>query len=270
MRFIYISGEIKIMNPEDIENIVDIVPEKSRNALFESPLRSIGYAINGFINLKLGPLIELGAVSDASIKSLAESVNEKAQKWDRENIDHSKLGLSLKAIDEVGYQIENETLREMFANLIAKSVDKKQNLNSSPLMLSTLTSMSPESAEFLSDWHNEFPDNVSTLNQIDREVIQEGNVIGSTPILQNIVIFNDLSVRHNEYVVDELNHLGIFELHLDGTLTADLWQQHYEVAKRMVDNQFSLLQNENQKIVAKHGFIRLSPFGASFIRLLLD
>ncbi|MCS8595662.1 DUF4393 domain-containing protein [Leuconostoc citreum] len=258
------------MNPDDIKNIVDIVPEKSRDALFEPALKSIGYAINGYLNLKLQPLIELGAVNYASTKSLAESVNEKAKKWDKQNVDRSKLGLSLKAIDEVGYQIENETLREMFAKLIARSVDKSQNSDSSPLMLSTLTSMSPESAEFLTKWHNEFPNNVSTLNSIEKELSQEGNVIGSSPVLQNIVVFNDGSVHHEEYIIDELGHLGVFQLHLDGNLTDDVWKPHYEKIKEMAATSFPQLQTENQKTVAKQGYIRLSPFGVSFVRLLLD
>ena len=258
------------MNPEDMGKITDIIPEKSRNALFESPLRSIGYALNGYLNILFGPLIELGAVQDAAAKSLAESVNDKTKNLTEQDLDRNKLGISLKAMDSVHYQIENESLREMFANLISKSINKHENTDASPLMVTTLSSMSPETAEFLINWHRNFPEGNSTLSSVDKMQMVDGQEIGSSPLLQNIIIFKDLSVYHNEYVVDELGHLGIFELHKDGNLTDKLWQTHYNVVEKIASTQYPQLQNATQKTIAKPGYIRLSPFGVSFIKLLID
>lgn len=258
------------MNPEDLSKIADIVPEKSRNALFEAPLRSIGYAINGYLHWKFGPLIQIGAVSDASIKSLSQSIEEKTKGLEESDFDRKKLGLAIKSMDEVGYQIDNETLREMFANLISKSINKNKSKDSSPLMVSALTSISPESAEFLKSWHTEFPEGVSTLNTIVTQQIQDDKPLGSSPIIQNIVIFKDLSVHHDEYIIDELRQVGIFELHMDGNLTDPRWIPHYDVVEKIASTQFPELQNDHQKTVANKGFIRLSPFGISFINLVLD
>ncbi|MBZ5961473.1 Abi-alpha family protein [Leuconostoc gasicomitatum] len=258
------------MNPEDIGKMADVVPEDSRNALFEAPLRSIGYAINGYLHYKFGPLIKMGAINDAATKSLAESIEEKTKDLKEEDVDRKKLGLSIKAIDEAGYQLDNETLRNMFANLITKSINKHQNLDSSPLMVSVLTSLSPEAAEFLNSWHNQFPQNVSTFSQIELEQMKNGTSNESSLLVQNIIILSDLKVYQNEYVIDELRQLGIFDLAKDNKLTHSMWEEQYAVVEKIASTQFSNLQTADQKIVAKYGSLSLSPFGRAFVRILLD
>lgn len=261
------------MNPEDLKTMADVIPEKSRNAFFEAPLRSLGYAINGYLNWNFGPLIQMGAVSDAATKSLASSIEEKTKNLKEEDFDRTKLGIALKAMNDSTYQIENDTLREMFANLISNSINKQKNFDASPLMVNTISSMSPESAEFLSKWHNIFPEKVSTLCSIEKVTMKNEQEIGRAPLLQNIIVLKDLSVYRKEYVIDELRQLGIFELHMDGNLTDPAWEKHYEIVENMASNTIIAVQNSDdmtENAVAKKGYIRLSPFGGALLRLLFN
>ncbi|WP_337089820.1 Abi-alpha family protein [Leuconostoc pseudomesenteroides] len=260
------------MNPEEMNKIADIVPEKSRNALFEAPLRSIGYAINGYLNLKFGDLITIGAMTEGSLKSLAQSVIEKSEQIDSKNYDTTKLGIALKAIDEAKYSIEDENLRDMFASLITKALDKTQNEYVSPLMVFILSNMSPKSAILFKNWYESLNgDKVSIVGQLVSKTSDEnGNVQGTTMIERNIIVNGYGDILREEITADELITLGIIEIP-DEFLTSELYTNQYEQLEKIITSwPISITLTKNQKLSMDKRLIRLTPTGRTLANLLFN
>ena len=66
------------------------------------------------------------------LQDLANKTSARLQNIPETNRDTSKRGLLMKIIEEAQYQISEEDLRTMFANLIAASVDNRKNTSISP------------------------------------------------------------------------------------------------------------------------------------------
>lgn len=83
------------------------------------------------------------------IKDFQRRIEEKNAKVPIENQDNKKLGLTLKALDSSVYQLEEEVMRELFANLISKTVDKRINDQILPIFPTLLSNMSIQEAKLL-------------------------------------------------------------------------------------------------------------------------
>ncbi|MFZ4853088.1 DUF4393 domain-containing protein [Enterococcus entomosocium] len=83
------------------------------------------------------------------IKDFQRRIEEKNANIPIENQDNKKLGLTLKALDASVYQLDEEVMRELFANLISKTVDKRFNNEILPIFPTLLSNMSIQEAKIL-------------------------------------------------------------------------------------------------------------------------
>ncbi|MEB6088018.1 DUF4393 domain-containing protein [Enterococcus casseliflavus] len=94
-------------------------------------------------------LKKFNIVRREDIKDFQRRIEEKNAKIPIENQDNKKLGLTLKALDASIYQLEEEVMRELFANLISKTVDKRINNQILPIFPTLLSNMSIQEAKLL-------------------------------------------------------------------------------------------------------------------------
>ncbi len=86
----------------------------------------------------------------AALERLRESVNEKAESIPPENRIDPDLQIAGQALNDAKYCVENEDVREMFANLIASTMDSEKCKQVHPAFSDTIKQLSPVDAKYLS------------------------------------------------------------------------------------------------------------------------
>ena len=66
-----------IMDPNDLKNFFDLIPEDSRNYLLKPSFKNIGTVINGIFLDKYEPLVINGLIKQNQIDQLKSALNKK-------------------------------------------------------------------------------------------------------------------------------------------------------------------------------------------------
>lgn len=131
---------------------IELIPKDSLQKLVDPTFQSIGTALgdvlDGIFNLTLGKLRKYNIVQDSDLTNFTDKVNSKSGDIPNEYRDQTKMGLVLKALDSSPYQLNEEVMRELFANLIASTDEKLSKILNKPL----LTSSTITFGEVLAEW----------------------------------------------------------------------------------------------------------------------
>lgn len=103
-------------------------------------------AANGIFNKVFSRAIEYQIVREAELKKLASDTNKYFNLIPENDRDDSKLGLTLKDMEDSQYQVTDKELRDMFARLIAKTMDKRINSDIPPAFSDILKNLSSNEA----------------------------------------------------------------------------------------------------------------------------
>jgi hypothetical protein len=123
-----------------------------------------------------------------------------------ENRDTSKQGLALKAVEDSIYQLDSESLQEMFANLIASSLDNRKNRDVLPSFSTVLKDMTAKDAKLFSKIFS-----VAAIAKVDINFGNHANT-NKLPVNDNILLTNDGTI--NEQVsINTLERLGLISIH---------------------------------------------------------
>lgn len=184
---------------------IELIPKELITNVFGPATKSIGEGLGGVANYVMGPLRKLNVVSEKSYQDFVEKVNTKTESIPEENRDISKLGLSLKAVEDSRYQLENENMREYFANLLAGLVDNRKNQNSSPRFSTVLSELTTEEAQLLSRLYED----ISTPTLSARVQHSNGDGIDS---MQNTLLFRDTEIFGANSLLYTLQSYGLIEI----------------------------------------------------------
>ena len=137
----------------DLENINIPISSKTGDALLQPPAESIGNAtkvvLDSFFYLVLGPLKKYNMTQEKNLELFKEKLDEKYRKIPIENLDDSKIGLVYKALEDARYQLSDEIIREMFANLICNALDNTKNNSLNPYFSTIISNMTVKEASLL-------------------------------------------------------------------------------------------------------------------------
>lgn len=129
---------------------IELIPKELITNVFGPASKSIGEGLGGIANYVMGPLRRLNITSEKSYQDFVKKINTKTDEIPPENRDISKLGLSLKTMEDSRYQLEDEEMREYFANLLAGLVDNRKNQKASPRFSTILSELTTKEANLLS------------------------------------------------------------------------------------------------------------------------
>lgn len=149
------------MDPNHFIDIYNALPENTKEAFLNPTAQSIGDAMGGAVKFILTPFRMLGIIGDQVYDDFKSKITKKSKDIPLENRDSSKLGLVLKAIEESRYQLNEDLLREIYANLVVSSVDNRKNNKITPRYATALSQLGVDDVRFLqklyfAEYHN-FP-----------------------------------------------------------------------------------------------------------------
>ncbi|MGE7946493.1 DUF4393 domain-containing protein [Lysinibacillus sp. NPDC093688] len=250
------------------------VPADIAKAVVEPPAQQLGQSLADLFYIAFAPLTKKRAQIEQNIETFKNEIGAEISKIDPEKIVEPKLYVAGRILDSAKYYVEEEKLRNMFAKLIAASVNEDFKDSTLPAFVQVITDLSSLDAQnivYLKSVHSPTTHTVAGKIRLD-EVTETG--FGST-IVENFIPFPDINTKNHRFYaasVDNLVRLGIIQIH-HGFKFEDM-EVHDELKKHAL---FLGLCEElkeiqeihhlhlDKKIDIEHGMWTFTEFGKFFI-----
>ncbi|EOS7708495.1 DUF4393 domain-containing protein [Enterococcus hirae] len=184
---------------------IELIPKELIVNTLGPATKSIGEGLGGIVNYVMAPLRRLNVTSEKSYQDFVSKLNAKTKSIPDENRDTSKFGLALKTMEDSRYQIEEEDMREYFANLLAGLIDNRKNSNASPRFSTILSELTTTDAELLSKIY---------LTPVQPTVslrVEKRDSNGITPV-NNLILFDPLNPDSATPTIETLQSYGLIEI----------------------------------------------------------
>lgn len=246
-------------------DINDFLPNSTKELLFNKSAKKFGDAVGELAELALFPLNVANAYLAPRAEKFVKSIRCKAEEIPEEERDSSKFGLTLKAIEDAKYQLDDADLRDMFEKIILKSLDKKYNQNLSPRFSSILMQLSSSDANLLKELSfNPVLPVPTVLYGFD-----EGKNI--YPILDHFIGINYSAnhIVHNESGLNTLESLGLIQVKDNFEIQEDHIQNFYKQMKYSEYPVKSVDGKGERDLRIMNGIIKFTSFGKSLINIVI-
>lgn len=235
------------------------------------------------------------AKNEALIKNYKEKIAQELIKIPEENIQEPKLSIVGPALEASKYYIEEEILREMFAKVIASSMDKEKNNAIHPSFVETIKQLSSNDALFLQEFktanrlpygkilsvENKKKEQNLPLPSLRNKQIEVPKTLSyeewhkkygskTRPYIDYFYYSNSRpDLIDNEFSISSLTRLGLINIKESSALANELLYSE-------IDEQFNILKELSESdtepkliesgfhIEIRKGTIDLTPFGISF------
>lgn len=242
---------------------MNFLPESTREKLLNPIANEIGQGVGNLFKVVLLPLNKVGIWADGVLENYRNSIQEKLKDIPEDNLDKSKLPLVLREMEESRYQINDDTLREMFAKLIVASVNKTKNSDITPQYSLVLSQLGPNEAKFLMTLY------YSRGHQLPSGELYKELSNSSTQTVSKLILLKDnYQVLINvEKMIDTLVALGLLKLSMDGWLSSNVYENSYLKIKEYLLQGIDI-PTDNLKL--RQGYVRLTAFGESLLSIVLE
>lgn len=214
------------------------------------------------INVVLAPISALVWGYEKIEGFINERLNKKLENVPEENIitpDPAIVGPSLEALRFSG---NNEELREMYANLIANSMDSNTANNTHPGFVEIIKNMNSAEARILK--------HIGPVHVLPVIIIRsKANPDADDSIIhyKNLSVFKEIDVYLNQTLIpsylDNLQRLGLLEIDYGNHLTAVSEYQHLLDSSIYLEYQ-KVLSEANRFIDHDKGILKLTALGRQF------
>lgn len=231
---------------------------------------TIGKAINGLTKTVLSPLLLLDIISDSTLNHFGKKINDKFNDISEKNKDTSKLGLVLKDFEDLRYQLNEEDLQDMFANLISATIDTRKNSDISPIYSSILSQLGHKEAQFLNKLSQ------STYSIIPAfEVMEYSGVSAERYSVSNLILGIDFDIHNiisDDSSINILESLGIIEIKTDLLPSSPNGRDFYSDAEIEKDNVIRQKSDFNPNGIYKNkkSCIVFTSFGTNFVKIVCN
>lgn len=274
-----------IMDPNDLKNFFDLIPEDSRNYLLKPSFKNIGTVINGIFLDKYEPLVINGLIKQNQIDQLKSALNKKLSDIPEEKLDNSNSLIAIRALEELRYQMNSDTLIEMFANLISNSFNSDYNKSVQNLFVHIIGNMSHETAVLLEDWQFIRQEStpyayITRKNENGTYRLITSSIIayfdykatlnkGTDNITQSIQIETKIIEVPQE--LSELEYFGLLKIS-DGTYQPSSGNIYQMIANKYNATIADILDRSESEssLYLNRGIVELTPLGKSFCNVILN
>ncbi|WPC19454.1 DUF4393 domain-containing protein [Pediococcus inopinatus] len=201
---------------------------------------------------------------DQNIQQYKDSIAQNIVKIPKENIQEPPLSVVGPALEASKYYIEEKALREMFAKVIAQSMDNRVNNKIHTSFVDIIRQLSPYDAQFLQKLkskHIYVDSPVATMKMVIKNT--DGTEKTVFPIISIFDVNDDF--MKNAVTINNLERLGILKY------SADRWNVD-DYSYSIYYNYFQItnvLKQHPEMSLTKTSFA-VNNFGANFIDLCVE
>lgn len=237
------------------------------------PARSVGNTLSNLWELGVGNHIKLWVQKQEikqqqNIENFKKKLEEKTQSIPEEDLVEPKINIVGPAIEASKYHIDSSEIREMFANLIAASIDRKKVDRTHPSFVEIVKQLSPLDAQNIKlfDGHYQIP--ICEYRLINKS--REYQTRYTNVFLKNKLV-NNLNLIASS--LENLARLGLIIITYDNFMTAEGIYDQFKNTKeyKALQNLLSTGQYPNYtEIEIRGGLTKTTPLGKDFIKICLN
>lgn len=186
-----------------------------------------------------------------------------------ENLKEPNLSIAGPALESAKFYLEEEEIRNMFAKLVASSMDSSKNEFTHPSFIEIIKQMDKIDAQNFSIISNLYMENgfVPTVSYYTAEIGSDKPI---KHIIDHVFVNNseqrDITIQSSS--LTNLSRLGLIDIdykkHVHDKYYYDLLHNTF------VDEQNKKLASNHQRILSKLGMIQLTLFGVRFSKACLS
>lgn len=199
-----------------------------------------------------------------SLEAYKDSISKKLSLVGENNLQEPKMSIVGPALEASKYYIEEESLREMFANLIAASMNKENSENVHPSFVEIIKQLSSEDARniMLFKEKRDYP----IVQFLKLPVNEKAKAVLSTNVFSGYE--SDITTGfENAASITNLSRLGLVSVSYDQSYSDTQMYDLYEnstLIKALREH-----PEDEVKYALNHGIMRITPFGDAFIKACL-
>lgn len=204
-------------------------------------------------------------------KETKKLLEQKLQNTPPEQIVSPEPYVAVPALQAISYSMDNEEIRNMYANLLASSMSEKVKNDVHPAFVEIIKQLSPDEARILKYLYN----GLGTEPMIHLRLV-DNNTHGGVAVIRNFTqLFRKVEkLEQNDYnkvaiLVDNLSRQKLIEIH-EGSFLTD--SKRYEPLEQ--DSVVQSLKNqrieENKVWDIKKTYLSLTHLGESFCKICIS
>lgn len=245
---------------------VKVVAEKAYDDLAHPALQTAGEIIKvpfDVVDAALTPVKIWVEEKRYNYKRTVQLLCEKLQDVEPEKITEPENYVAIPALQQIAYCYDSEELRNMYANLLAASMNADTKWNVHPAYVDSIKQLTPDEAKLLRILQTRklFP--VIHVKQYMKNKKSYNDIAQNVSTLEKHC---DCPGRIYSYL-NNLNRLGLINIDYSTYCT-------YDGAYDELDNRFADLKNEWEskggELRILHGLIELTAFGRDFSKTCID
>lgn len=246
--------------------------------VFKGPIKSLQDIWDCTIGY---PIQKLKVRREVALEKYRESILKKVVGIPEENLQEPKLSILGPALEASKYYIEEESLRDMFAKLVASSMDSTKAGSARTAFVETIKQMNPLDAEILSQIYcsdkNVNENSIAKIvGRVEIESKKNGSHIqrlGSHLYFgsqDKIRIIEQEENREKAIAIENLARLGIIEIDYDSILLDVNYKLFEQLAKSTIEYTIAVAaSDENESAQIRMGNIDITDYGRSFCSICL-
>lgn len=223
------------------------------------------------INMILAPLSLTVFAYERVSNQLRERLTQKLSKTAVADLVTPPLNIFGPLVDKYRYSFNEESLADMFENLLANSMDKNTSDKVHPSFVNVISDLTSDEAKLL-----KFLKTQETLPKIDVDFRMPSMGEGYLPQFINFTNFGELAKLQFPNLVprylDNLERLGILDI------TKGSFSQHYtkeEVYQPLLEHILiksfeAQIKQAGGSIQITKGFMRITDYGRTFLDVVLE
>lgn len=231
--------------------------------------REVGKALETVaksVNIALAPVKGLVWGYEQLEEFIGTKVSEKLKNTPESEIVTPKPNVAGPALESLRYAGHEESLRDLYANLLAASMDAMTSSGTHPSFVEILKQLTPDEAKLLKYFTQIIPFPVLTLR---RE--KTGKQKGGIDLIPYFTMLGELSgcesPSYTPTYLDNLSRLGLIEIPANYEYTApnvyDILDNHLTV----VNLKKTIEQEEDVKFISTRRGVKITPLGNQFISI---
>lgn len=246
------------------------VKELVTNTL-DKPTKELGEGLGSLFWLVFSPIHAARAKFEPKIESYKNQIVEEIKRIPEDKLVEAPLNISGPALEASKYYIEDDSIRTMFAKLIAASMNLETNTNSHPSFVDIIKQLSPFDAKVCQLLY--LNQNNYAIADIYCDYVLEDNTTRTSIALEKFIPFEEINwnnLRDYQASVDNLVRLGLIVF---SSTEAFIEQDRYlslkqhGIYRHYQDNKELILMNDMHKITkvyTKDYAWQFTKFGSNF------
>lgn len=272
------EGEIKMFNDVNINVDLKIVDEIYTDLVKPSAISAgkIMEVIPNVINGALADIKIWGVKREYKLQEVIKEIELKMKKVNPEDIVVPENYVLIPALEAISYSMDNDILRDMYANLLAKAIYSPTKDLVHPSYVEVIKQLHPVEAQFFKEYF--FNDKPIFIAKLGIQEVKTARIMGS-PDTYEIVdeIVADIECFYLEdygleRVLQNLERLGLIEINFALELISggdfdftkkfeeDINGDYFKIKKEME------MKGMNVRSRNLHGYMKIKSYGLSFYK----